>query len=99
MGNRDLSRTTGIDVLLLSDGAARARMYRLFARMRARWRVYWESRARRAAVELLHHLDDRALHDIGISRSEIDKMVYGCARNHSPRLSAPAGCGAAVGRR
>src|SRR5438128_1078751 len=41
------------------------------------WHAYWQRRARRAAVELLHSLDDRTLHDIGVGRSEISSVVYG----------------------
>jgi uncharacterized protein YjiS (DUF1127 family) len=41
------------------------------------WRRYWQRRARRATVELLSALDDRTLHDIGVSRSEISSLVYG----------------------
>jgi uncharacterized protein YjiS (DUF1127 family) len=32
---------------------------------------------RRAAMKALHQLDDRALRDIGISRSEIERAVHG----------------------
>ena len=32
---------------------------------------------RRAAVKTLHELDDRALRDIGINRSQIEDAVYG----------------------
>ena len=41
------------------------------------WRAYWQGRARRATVELLHSLDDRTLRDIGVGRSEISSLVYG----------------------
>jgi uncharacterized protein YjiS (DUF1127 family) len=83
-------------LLLLPEGAARATVHRLFTRMRVRWRAYWEWRARRATAELLHHLDDRALHDIGISRGEIDRTVYGCVRSRSPNMHAPGGCHSSV---
>jgi uncharacterized protein YjiS (DUF1127 family) len=43
------------------------------------WRRYWQHRAKRATVELLHSLDDRTLHDIGLSRCEIASLVYGRA--------------------
>ena len=41
------------------------------------WRAYWQGRARRATVQLLHSLDDRTLRDIGVGRSEISSLVYG----------------------
>jgi len=43
------------------------------------WRGYWQHRAKRATVELLHSLDDRTLRDIGVSRCEITSVVYGRA--------------------
>jgi uncharacterized protein YjiS (DUF1127 family) len=43
----------------------------------AAWQRYWDTRARRATVEILHSLDDRTLRDIGISRGEITSVVYG----------------------
>jgi uncharacterized protein YjiS (DUF1127 family) len=43
------------------------------------WRRYWQRRAKRATVELLHSLDDRTLRDIGLSRCEITSVVYGRA--------------------
>jgi uncharacterized protein YjiS (DUF1127 family) len=41
------------------------------------WRSYWQWRTRRAAVDLLHSLDDRTLRDIGVGRSEITSVVDG----------------------
>jgi uncharacterized protein YjiS (DUF1127 family) len=41
------------------------------------WRTYWQRRARRATVDLLHSLDDRTLRDIGVGRNEITSLVYG----------------------
>lgn len=35
---------------------------------------------RRAAVKTLNELDDRALRDIGISRSQIEDAVYGSVK-------------------
>jgi uncharacterized protein YjiS (DUF1127 family) len=40
------------------------------------WRAYWERRARRATVLILRSLDERTLHDIGISPGEIESCVY-----------------------
>jgi uncharacterized protein YjiS (DUF1127 family) len=41
------------------------------------WRNYWRRRARRATLSLLRSLDDRALKDIGIDRSEIASVLCG----------------------
>jgi uncharacterized protein YjiS (DUF1127 family) len=40
--------------------------------------AYW---VRRQAVKALLELDDRALHDLGISRSQIETAVYGGVMN------------------
>lgn len=44
------------------------------------WDGYWEYRANRAAVLMLQSMDAQALHDIGVSRSEIESVVYGRSR-------------------
>jgi uncharacterized protein YjiS (DUF1127 family) len=41
------------------------------------WRAYWDRRARKATLLILQSLDERTLHDIGISPSEIESCVYG----------------------
>jgi len=40
------------------------------------WRAYWDWRARKATVFILHSLDRRTLHDIGINPSEIESLVH-----------------------
>ncbi|HET7023167.1 MAG TPA: DUF1127 domain-containing protein [Xanthobacteraceae bacterium] len=40
------------------------------------WRAYARWRERREAVRELHALDDRSLRDIGVSRSEIEWVVW-----------------------
>jgi len=67
------------------------------------WRAYALRRERNAAVRELHALDDRALKDIGINRSEIEWVVKGqddtrlkdatIAANHSRRRDPAAGTG------
>ena len=52
-------------------------LHKLGATVAKAWHGYWEYRANRAAVAMLHSLDAQSLHDIGISRSEIESAVYG----------------------
>lgn len=54
---------------------------RALALTRRAWTRYWTRRAARATAGILSALDDRALKDIGLDRSEIDSVVYGeCGR-------------------
>jgi uncharacterized protein YjiS (DUF1127 family) len=48
----------------------------VLATARQGWRAYARWRERRAAVHELHALDDRSLRDIGVSRSEIEWVVW-----------------------
>jgi uncharacterized protein YjiS (DUF1127 family) len=41
------------------------------------WSAYWARRTEHATVAILHALDDRALKDLGLDRSEIESVVYG----------------------
>ena len=51
------------------------------ALIRRAWRSYWDWRARQVTIVLLSSLDSRTLHDIGISPSEIESLVWsGCDR-------------------
>ena len=50
---------------------------------RRAWTRYWTRRAAHATVGILHALDDRALKDIGLDRSEIASVVYGGCRRRS----------------
>jgi uncharacterized protein YjiS (DUF1127 family) len=43
------------------------------------WRNYWRRRVARATEYMLHSLDDRALKDLAIDRSEIESVVSGSA--------------------
>ena len=54
-----------------------SRSARLVAAAERGWRAYWQRRARRATLLLLSSLDERTLHDIGLSPSEIQSAVYG----------------------
>jgi uncharacterized protein YjiS (DUF1127 family) len=56
------------------------------------WSCYWTRRAANATVAVLHALDDRALKDIGLDRSEIKSVVYGngsLCRGSAPRARTP----------
>lgn len=53
--------------------------------MKARWDAHWRRRAARATIYMLHQLDDRALHDIGLDRSEIESLVCGKPRERVHR--------------
>jgi uncharacterized protein YjiS (DUF1127 family) len=45
--------------------------------LKREWTAYLTHRAQRATVRILHDLDDVTLRDIGLSRSEVDSVVYG----------------------
>lgn len=57
--------------------------HRLVAAARLAWTRYWTRRAARATVGILQRLDDRALKDIGLNRSEIDRVANGDCRRAS----------------
>jgi uncharacterized protein YjiS (DUF1127 family) len=69
---------------LSAPGSGRAAEGRIGNKMlnltRRAWSRYWTRRAARAAVGVLHALDDRTLKDIGLDRSEIESVVYGGVR-------------------
>jgi uncharacterized protein YjiS (DUF1127 family) len=66
--------------------AIRHLLYRLFRLLRvtaaiiAAWRAIALWHARRRAMRELNEFDDRALHDMGIRRSEIEAAVFGRPR-------------------
>ena len=51
---------------------------------RRAWHAYWDWRARQATVEILRALDNRTLHDIGLSRSEIESVVRDARNGRRP---------------
>ena len=51
---------------------------------RRAWHTYWDWRARQATVEILRALDNRTLHDIGVSRSEIESVVRDARNGRRP---------------
>jgi len=53
------------------------------------WRAYLDRRAQRATVRILQSLDARTLKDIGISRTEIDSLVYGDRYDRLRRYQRP----------
>ena len=60
-----------------THGATPTLATRAASTARRAWRTYWDWRARRATVEILRSLDSRTLHDIGLSRGEIESVVHG----------------------
>jgi uncharacterized protein YjiS (DUF1127 family) len=51
---------------------------KMIAATRRAWTTYWTHRAARATAGILHTLDDRALKDIGLDRSEIESVACEC---------------------
>jgi uncharacterized protein YjiS (DUF1127 family) len=73
---RDL--LAGVPTLLLVVARGGRAMGRMLARSAGKWSsAYATWRERRMAVKELGGLDDRALKDIGLHRSEIELVVYG----------------------
>jgi uncharacterized protein YjiS (DUF1127 family) len=58
--------------------------HRLLAATRVAWTRYWTHRAARATFGILFRLDDRALKDLGLNRSEIERVANGDCRRASP---------------
>ena len=88
----------------LHDGAG-SLGNKMIAATRRAWTTYWTHRAARATAGILHTLDDRALKDIGLDRSEIESVVYNASRGERriywARMPAaqPAPRGGALGCR
>jgi uncharacterized protein YjiS (DUF1127 family) len=61
---------------------------RIAGLIRKRWRAYWDRRARKVTIMLLHSLDRRTLHDIGISPSEIESLCLDSCDDRRPRYDA-----------
>jgi uncharacterized protein YjiS (DUF1127 family) len=64
--------------------------HRVLSLTRCAWSRYWARRAANATVAVLHSLDDRALKDIGLDRSEIESVVYGEPQGRKSRDCAAA---------
>lgn len=67
-----------VQAYALRLGALVTAIQQFGGRIEQAWKAYWTGRARRATVLLLKSLDTRTLKDIGIDRSEIESVVYGC---------------------
>lgn len=62
------------------DGATRIAGHKVLGVARRAWSRYWTRRAARDTVAVLRALDDRALKDIGLDRSEIESVVHASAK-------------------
>jgi uncharacterized protein YjiS (DUF1127 family) len=102
-------RSLGVAVMALPRSAAsgvrgvvRALGNRAAAAASEGWSGYTAWRKRRAAVGELAALDDRTLKDLGLTRSEIESVVYGrdATRSRERPITAARRCppGAGVGR-
>jgi uncharacterized protein YjiS (DUF1127 family) len=64
-------------VTIISSHVQRAPAGRMARMARHAWSTYWDWYARRATVRILRSLDGRTLRDIGLTRTEIESVVYG----------------------
>ena len=48
---------------------------RLAEMLKGAWHTYLDRRGRHATLRILHSLDSRTLHDIGLHRDEIESVV------------------------
>jgi uncharacterized protein YjiS (DUF1127 family) len=67
---------------------ARSLPQRLAGALHSAWIAYWEDRAERATVGVLHSLDDRTLKDIGLDRSEIESVAHNLGQERRVNLGA-----------
>src|SRR5262245_30175221 len=75
--NNKMARAQHVASALASPHPAHVSIGRKAANLaRHVWARYWTRRAAHATVAVLHSLDDRALKDIGLDRSEIESVVY-----------------------
>jgi uncharacterized protein YjiS (DUF1127 family) len=65
--------------------------------LRRWWGAYWDWRARKATILILHALDRRTLKDIGIDPSEIESLVWSgtCDRRRRYHAAWPWASGGA----
>lgn len=68
---------THIDSTHISAPLSRSFGGRIAGFLARSWAAYAAARERRASIAALHALDDLALRDIGLDRSEIEWAVYG----------------------
>ena len=64
-----MSRVTNLEMPSRAERMSRA--------VKGAWQRYQARRVQRMTVVTLYALDDRALKDIGMDRSEIESVVYG----------------------
>jgi len=73
--SRSLAQSNGTIAVL--DAAPSTLLQGIVAWAHRLWVGYWDHQVRRATVLMLESLDDRALKDIGLARSEIWSAVFG----------------------
>ena len=61
----------------ISGPASPSRRHGVGGFLKKEWSAFRARSAQRATVRILRGLDDGTLRDIGLSRSEIDSVVYG----------------------
>jgi uncharacterized protein YjiS (DUF1127 family) len=85
--DRSVNRTEDIMATNIAPAAPTqaAGLHRLGAAVTKAWTGYWQYRANRAAVVMLHSLDAQALRDMGITHGEIESVVYRRSREDTRR--------------
>jgi len=81
MSNHAMRTTGGHPVGFVYEYSDQGFLARARQQVAAVWSAYRQSAEMRRATQHLMSLDDRLLRDIGVTRSEVNRMVYG------PRMS------------
>ena len=71
---------------VLPDRASPSPRGRISGFLKREWSAFWTRSTQRATVRILRELDDVTLRDIGLSRSEIESVVYGAPGDRRVRV-------------